>query len=261
MAVGKNHFGRTACPTRGAHSYRDGLADRHGFADVDLYDAVHTTTLCEGEAAPWRDNYTQWFANTLPGVAPNATGLANNDMRGRPYVLDEALHPTAWTARRAVAAIRAHAGEGSANGANTKPLFLKASFHRPHSPYDPPQRLWDALENATLPPRVVSCDGWDARFGVPRNLTQGAPMPCPELKDNGFACFCGDPGEAELANSRRGYHANVAFVDEGVGQIMAALDETGMGDDTIVMLVADHGDMQVRHDVHAPSAYLTSDHV
>ena len=36
-------------------------------------------------------------------------------------------------------------------GINNQPLFLKISFARPHSPYDPPQRLLDEYANRDIP--------------------------------------------------------------------------------------------------------------
>ena len=65
-----------------------------------------------------------------------ATGLQFNDYRGRAYALDEYYHPTAWVGRAAVNFLQ---DVNPADG----PFLLKASFHRPHSPYDPPKRVMD----------------------------------------------------------------------------------------------------------------------
>ena len=36
-----------------------------------------------------------------------------------------------------------------------QPLFLKVSFARPHSPYDPPQRFLDMYKDAQVPDPVI----------------------------------------------------------------------------------------------------------
>jgi arylsulfatase A-like enzyme len=46
---------------------------------------------------------------------------------------------------------------------------------------------------------------------------------------------------------RRSYYANVAFIDEWVGKIMAALSETEQLESTYVLWSADHGDGQEDH--------------
>ena len=48
----------------------------------------------------------------------------------------------------------------------------------------------------------------------------------------------------DTALSRRAYLASVAFVDEQVGRIYAALEETGQLENTFIIWTADHGDGQ-----------------
>ena len=69
-----------------------------------------------------------------------------NDWRGAAYAYDESWHPTAWTARVAAEVVRNHSDDAA------RPLFLKLSFHRPHSPYDPRARVFDAFAAAARAP-------------------------------------------------------------------------------------------------------------
>ena len=59
--------------------------------------------------------------------------------------------------------------------------------------------------------------------------------------------WCGDLGTAQVQLSRQAYYASVAFVDEWIGYIMAALNERGMLENTFVLFTADHGDMMGDH--------------
>jgi choline-sulfatase len=47
----------------------------------------------------------------------------------------------------------------------------------------------------------------------------------------------------QIRSARRAYYGAVSYVDDQIGQIRRTLRETALADDTIVMLIADHGDM------------------
>ena len=74
------------------------------------------------------------------------TGIDWNAHGAGIYKLPEKLHPTAWTGQTACELIR--------NYNCDKPLFLKVSFARPHSPYDPPKRYLDMYGMPIYPSRL-----------------------------------------------------------------------------------------------------------
>jgi arylsulfatase A-like enzyme len=45
------------------------------------------------------------------------------------------------------------------------------------------------------------------------------------------------------------YDGSIRFCDEGVAKLLHALDETGVADDTLAILVSDHGEMMYRHKI------------
>ncbi len=47
----------------------------------------------------------------------------------------------------------------------------------------------------------------------------------------------------DIRRARRGYFANVSYVDARIGEILDVLDRCGLTDDTAVVFVSDHGDM------------------
>jgi len=118
-----------------------------------------------------------------------------------------------------------------------KPLFLKSSFHRPHSPYDPPQRLIDQI-NPDLMQDVVYGNNWDDKF---RNASD-----CVGQKGTNDT-WCGEFNEEDVTTSRRYYHANINFVDEQIGVILQSLEDRGVMNNTIFLFTSDHGDMQSDH--------------
>ncbi len=193
----------------------------HGFAATELDESGRV------ESPGFMSDYRRWFARVAPGLNPDSTHLGWNAHAAAPYALPEALHPTRWTGDRAVAFIE--------NYDRPQPLFLKVSFARPHSPYDPPQRLLDRYEGGMLPPAVAGdwAAPWSERYGH-------------DPTSNPDAAY-GDFGAEYAQRSRKYYAANVTFVDEEIGRIIAALKARGMYDNALILFCSDHGDMLGDH--------------
>jgi arylsulfatase A-like enzyme len=202
-AIGKLHYH----PQRNLHGYHQALLDESGRV----------------ESTDFRSDYRSWFWSQAPNMDPDATGLGWNDFDARPYVLPERLHPTAWTGQTAAAWIDGYQ--------RPEPFFLKVSFARPHSPYDPPERFWRRYRDAALPPAAVG--GWASRF---------APKSGPESD-----AWHGDMGAAQVRRSRQGYYGSISFVDEQIGRILESLTRRGLMDQTLIVFFSDHGDMMGDH--------------
>lgn len=170
-------------------------------------------------------DYRKWFATQAFGLNPDSTGVDWNGHLGKAYSLPERLHPTVWTGEQALQAIEGYASD--------QPLFLKVSFARPHSPYDPPQRFVDMYEGRDIPAPVVGswCDA----------------LPLDEHPERNPTAARGNFGSDYARQSRRYYYASITFVDEQVGRIIQALKDKGMYDDALICFVSDHGDMLGDH--------------
>src|SRR5207245_2739410 len=53
--------------------------------------------------------------------------------------------------------------------------------------------------------------------------------------------------EDDVRAARHGYYASLAYVDEKIGEVLAALETCGLGDDTVVLFLSDHGDLLGEH--------------
>lgn len=204
-AIGKNHFH----PQRNTHGYRGVELDESGRVETPSF----------------QSDYRRWFAAQEPTLNPDATGIGWNEYPAKPYALAEHLHPTRWTGDRAVAFLE--------NYQEPQPFFLKVSFARPHSPYDPPQRFLDAVNLADVPPHAVGTWSEAAQGGISN------PQSLNAARNN--------LGKEITAQSRRAYAANIAFVDEQVGRILASLESRGLLENTLIIFTADHGDMLGDH--------------
>jgi arylsulfatase A-like enzyme len=186
----------------------------HGFDEILLDESGRV------ESKDFRSDYRSWFLSESPDADPDATGIDWNSYEARPYALPENLHPTAWIGDTAVRFLYDYA--------RSQPFFLKVSFERPHSPYDPPRRWWDRY-SGPLP--AAQSGAWAEKF-KPRS---GADS----------TIWHGDIGSELTANARRGYYGSVSFVDEQIGRIVNALELRGWLRNTLILFTADHGDMLV----------------
>ncbi len=206
MAVGKMHY----YPQNNTHNY-----------DVVLFDESgrHTTPYFESD-------YRKWFYSRFFGENPDKTGITWNEHRGGEYRLPEEVHPTHWTADRAIEMI-----EGYRSG---KPLYLKVSFARPHSPYDPPRRFVEMYTGRDIP--VPAKGDW-----VPESWRE---QKRPEDDKN---AYIGNFGDTYACNSRLHYYASITFIDEQIGRVIDALKRKGMYDNSLIIFLSDHGDMLGDH--------------
>jgi arylsulfatase A-like enzyme len=215
LGIGKMHYH----PQRNAHGFHQVLLDESGRA----------------EEPGFRSDYRAWFWSAAPGLDPDATGIGWNDYRSKGYVLPERLHPTQWTGDTAVRFLQQYD--------RAEPFFLKVSFARPHSPYDPPERLMRRYADADLPEAAVG--RWANRY-APRS-------------DDSNSIWHGDMGAEQVRRSRQGYYGSVTFVDEQIGRILEALDKRGWLEETLILYTADHGDMTGDHHLWRKSyAYQSS---
>lgn len=212
--------------------YTFGIGKMHWFPQKSLH-GFHGTLIDESgrvEGEDFISDYRLWFQMQAPGLDPDSTHVGWNDHGAAAYKLPERLHPTAWTGEMACEMIHNYK-----NG-NGQPLFLKVSFARPHSPYDPPQRLADLYKDREVPAPYVGEWCKDREYAALQEVEK-AP------KDAAYGNF----GDAYAENSRRYYYANVTFIDEEIGKIVQALKEEGLYDNALVCYISDHGDMLGDH--------------
>ena len=207
FGIGKMHF----YPQNNTQGFEVVINDESGRVDDDFF----------------MSDYRKWFHSVALGQNPDKTGIQWNSHRAGVYALEEKLHPTTWTGDVAVSTIHNFSGE--------KPLLLKVSFARPHSPYDPPQRILGMYEGVDIPAPVVG--DW-----VPEKWKE-TKVDNSRDKTAAIGAF----GDDYAIHSRRHYYASISFVDEQVGRIVAALKERGLYDNSIIVFLSDHGDMLGDH--------------
>lgn len=117
-----------------------------------------------------------------------------------------------------------------------EPFFLAVGFIRPHTPLHVAKRYFDRFPLETLELPVIKPGDTDDMsmsevFGreqhgrrYHRVLTESYPNP-----EDGIRAFT------------QAYLASVAAVDENVGQVIDAVDRSSLKDNTVIILMSDHG--------------------
>ena len=170
----------------------------------------------------WRDFDDPWIGSR---ELDNRQGPVHV---GRASKIPERDHFESFVARESIRFLKNHGKQ--------QPFFLISSFLKPHDPFMPAERFarmfrpqdmklpdtWGKVDLTTVPQEI--------RESIQHN------RPTPEL------------GDAEQAKLRIAmYWANVAQVDDAMGQVMAALRELDLEKDTIVLYASDHGEMLAEH--------------
>ncbi len=118
---------------------------------------------------------------------------------------------------------------------NEKPFFMAVGFNRPHTPLYAPEKYFDLfpLEDIILPPHMEN-DLDDCAWG----LVNGNAYPKGNYKRLIETYRSRDIG---LKQYLRAYMACVTFVDDQLGKVLNALENSAFAENTIVIFTSDHG--------------------
>ncbi|MFB0613617.1 sulfatase [Aurantiacibacter poecillastricola] len=134
---------------------------------------------------------------------------------------DDLLQTDGMVASEAIRLMKEHRDE---------PFFIAAGFYRPHVPEVAPASYFDLYDLDRIPAWSIADQG--------------------RVPDASAAWLPDDFGMTELEQRRfiRSYYAATSFVDAQVGRLLAALEENGLSENTIVVFVSDHGFLLGEHD-------------
>ena len=156
----------------------------------------------------------------------NASGLPRGAAYESADVADEA-YPDGKIAQEAIVRLRA------AKDRPGTPYFIAVGFLKPHLPFCAPKKYWDLYDRAAfkLPERRTPPDG----------APSYAPQFGGELRQYKDIPEKGDLPEDQQRTLIHAYHAATSYMDAQLGKVLAALDETGLANNTIIVLWGDHG--------------------
>lgn len=117
-------------------------------------------------------------------------------------------------------------------GHDARPWCLTVSFTHPHDPFVARRKYWDLYENCAElePPEPVEYGDQDAHS---KRLMDSVD----------FRRF--DLTLDQQRRARRGYYANISYVDDKIGEVLATLEATRQ--EATILFVSDHGEMLGEH--------------
>jgi len=123
-----------------------------------------------------------------------------------------------------------------------EPFVAWASFPDPHHPMTPPGEWFDRHDPADMQLPASINDPLD---GAPEYLRHTQQLSPTEQRQ--YVTPCGATDHDLVRECIAATYGMVEMIDDGVGKIMARLDELGQRDNTIVVFTSDHGDMMGEH--------------
>jgi iduronate 2-sulfatase len=107
---------------------------------------------------------------------------------------------------------------------HTKPFFMGLGFHKPHDPFIAPKKYFDLYpKNQTQLAKEPEDRSKQVKYAIPSH--------------SDFASFT----DQERREFKRAYQACVSFTDAQLGKVFDAMDRLKLWENTIVVLIGDHG--------------------
>ncbi|MFK0332380.1 choline-sulfatase [Rhizobium sp. NPDC090275] len=112
-----------------------------------------------------------------------------------------------------------------------RPWCLTVSFTHPHDPYVARRKFWDLYEDCPHLDPEVGTIPFEEQDQHSQRLLKACDYDAFEIT------------REQVRNARRGYFANISYIDEKVGELLDVLERGRMAEDTVILFVSDHGDM------------------
>ncbi|WP_333826964.1 choline-sulfatase [Pararhodobacter sp.] len=115
-----------------------------------------------------------------------------------------------------------------ARGHDARPWCLTVSFTHPHDPFVARRKYWDLYEGCAelAPPKAIAYADQDPHA---QRLMDSCDWRAFDISDE------------QVRRARHGYFANISYIDDKIGEVLAVLNATRQ--EAIVVFVSDHGEM------------------
>lgn len=112
------------------------------------------------------------------------------------------------------------------------PFFLAVGFNKPHLPFYAPKKYWDMYN----PDSIRTADNRYFPINAPEQL-----KPSEELKNLYHHKNIEYNSDEFHKTALHGYYACISYIDKLVGDLLNEVKELGLEENTIVVLLGDHG--------------------
>lgn len=219
--------------------YRCGLAGKlhlascsDGKVEARIDDGYQDFHWSHHPQPDWPENaYTQWL------ISKGRTWDELYDGPSSGFVKEGVpaeFHQTTWCAEVAIDFIRENLG---------RPWFFSMNCFDPHHPFDPPGEYLQRYDPADMPlPKVGPHD--------PAAKTSFQQLDAVWAHNNFGEFHTAGMRDDDRRQVTAAYYAMCELIDDQVGRIMAALEESRQRENTIVVFMSDHGEMLGDHGLY-----------
>jgi len=166
------------------------------------------------------DSRDQWPEGHAYADWLKEKGYDLGELREDPGGITPELHQTHWAADMAIDFMKEEREE---------PWLMSVNVFDPHSPFDPPREVLDRYDVDKMPPVLLRES--DADLHAQLGKVDGGGAITPE----------------KTREVQAAYYAMIELIDDNVGRMLDALEETGQRENTIVIFMSDHGELLGDH--------------
>ena len=200
--------------------------DFYGLDEVEL--AVDHADTCGG-------HYYQWLleqgADPAKLCGPqNALPFEASTQQIWRTRLPEEFYPTNYVSQRTCAFLERQAS------APDVPFLAFCSYPDPHHPFTPPGRYFEMYDPNQIPLPETFEDPHTLSMPHLRRL-------CAKRGEQGFPISPFSPTERQYRQMAAAEYGAISMIDDGIGEVLATLERTGLAESTVVVFTSDHGDM------------------
>lgn len=205
-----------------------------------------TALMAEHPRPHWASAYRDWLRETYPQYeAEDRLRTYSDELEVWVPKRPEEAHYSTWVGNETERFLRS---------APRQPFFAMMSFYDPHHPFDPPEPYASMYDPGDVPPPVRRAGELDDKpphfldthlgrvnpiIGYTKGTIPAGPStPQPDLSK---------VTEAMWRRLIAHYYGMVSLIDKQVGRVMAALRESGLEDNTLVIFTSDHGELLGDH--------------
>lgn len=118
-----------------------------------------------------------------------------------------------------------------AKGHEERPFCFVVSFTHPHDPFLATEEFWNLYNHEDIEMPNVP----------PIPYEEQDPQSQLLHRKNGMDRF--DVPDEAIRNARHAYYGMISYIDQRIGTLIEIVEKTGMGEDTVILLTSDHGEM------------------
>jgi arylsulfatase A-like enzyme len=223
------------------------------------YYGLETADFTGGCAYSTYGHYSQWLRKNYPefvelfekkmALVPPSPAVDLYNRNSFKWALPAEAHPAHYLGTKTIEFLQNRAAERQEGSGNGRPFMLMCSIQEPHPPFAPPKEYADMYDPSDVPPAIDS----DPTFeGLPPHFKDMVVKPLTTSGNIGQPMNATSPYRDECAAH---YYGLVSLFDHQVGRVMAALDESGLAENTVVIFTSDHGEALGDHGMWSKGPY------